>query len=88
VGGSLGSLGVAAGALKDHVHPQLPPGQKRDIRGGEDLDRVPVYDELAFARAHLSRPDAVHAVVFHEVGQGGGVGEVVHGRYLQVGPSF
>ena len=77
-------LGEPPGGLDDHVHPEVAPGQRRGVPLGEHADlRVADQDRVA-VHAHVLRQGAQHRVVFEQVGQRSGVGQVVRGDDLDL----
>ena len=83
--GSVLALGEEAGRLDHDVGAEIAPGQRGRVALGEDLDLLAVDRDRVLARLDLAREAAEDRVVLEQVGQRGGVREVVEGDEVEVG---
>ena len=60
--------------------PRLFPGQFPDVFLGQDLDLCAVDDDRVFGRRDVSFEPAEHGVIFQEMGERFGVGDIVDGE--------
>jgi hypothetical protein len=72
------------GRLDHELGAELSPGQLGRIAFRADRDLHPIHHDRVLRGGHLARVAAVDRVVFQEVGQRLGVGEVVDADDLEV----
>ena len=64
--------------LDDDLDPEVRPRQRAGVALGQHPHRLAVDDETVVAVLDRAAEAAVHGVVLQQVGQRGGVGDVVH----------
>src|SRR3981081_201401 len=84
VGFCLLRIGEEAGGFDDDLRADGGPVELGGVALGEDLDLLAVDGDEVGAVGYLVREIAEDGVVFEEVGQGGGGGEVVYGYEFDV----
>jgi hypothetical protein len=70
-------LGVLAGRFEDDIGAQFLPGELADLFFRQDLDLLSVDDDGVAVDKDFALETAQNGVVFQEVGQRLGVGDVV-----------
>src|SRR5712691_856090 len=73
-----------ASALDDIVHAELTPGEFGRVLLREHLKRIVVNDHAIAIATDGTWVNAVHAIVFEEVGQMRRVGEIIDGDHVKV----
>ncbi len=73
-----------AGGFHHVLHVQIFPGQGFRVFLGKDSDPFAVDDNVLVIVAHFALKDLVHTVVFEEVGQGLGIGEIVDRHHIHI----
>ncbi len=79
-------FGVKNSRCFHHIlHAEVFPGQAFRVFLGIDLDLMFVDDDAIFRVANLGVEDAVNAVIFKEICQGFGIGEIVYRHHFDLG---
>src|SRR5258706_2613205 len=81
-------VGEAPGRFEDDVDAQVLPRESSWILLRENLDLVTVDDDRILARLDISLISAVYRVVFEQVRQGLGIGEVIYRHEIQIGDAL
>src|SRR5690242_7456961 len=72
------------GRLDHNLNTELLPWQLRRVALGEYSKRVAVEHNLITLGLNGMRQHAMHRVILEKMGEGGGIGDVVDGNYLQI----
>jgi hypothetical protein len=77
-----------AGRLDDDVDVQLRPWQRAEIVLAEDSDLVPVDGHDVAVTGDLAGKAPVDRVVLEQLGEHGGIGDVVDGNDVEIGAAL
>ena len=71
------------GRFDNNLNTQFFPGELRRVALRENLNLFAVHDQVCTIGADVAGKGAMNRIVFEQMGQGGGIGQVINGDNIQ-----